>query len=49
LIGVVPEDPNMILAAVYSETLLEYTKKGAAAASWRLAERLQGQRIPVSL
>lgn len=49
LIGVVPEDPNMILAAVYSEPLLEYTKKGAAAACWRIAKRLQGQRIPVSL
>ena len=49
LIGVVPEDPNMILAAVYSKPLLEHTNKGAAAACWRIAKRLQGQRIPVSL
>ena len=49
LIGIVPEDKNVTLAAAFSRPLLEYTNKGAAAACKRIAKRIQGRRVPVSL
>ena len=49
LLGIVPEDPEVVLAAVYEKALLKHTKKGAAAACRRIAQRIQGRRIPVSL
>ena len=42
LIGVVPEDHNVTLAAAFGKPLLHYTKKGAAAACCRIAQRTQG-------
>lgn len=42
LIGIVPEDPNVVLAAAFGKPLLSYTKKGAAAAIRRIARRVQG-------
>ncbi len=42
LIGVVPEDANVVLAAAFGKPLLSYTKKGAAAAVRRIARRVQG-------
>lgn len=49
LLGIVPEDPEVVLAAVYEKALLKHTKKGAAAACRRIAQRIEGKRIPVSL
>jgi len=49
LLGIVPEDPNVVLAAAFKEPLLKYTKKGAAAACRRIAKRIQGMRVPVKL
>ena len=49
LAGIVPEDPEVVLAAAFETPLLKYTKKGAAAACRRIAERIQGRRVPVSL
>jgi septum site-determining protein MinD len=47
LLGVVPEDENVILAAACHQPLLGYRKKGAAAACKRIAKRIQGQFVPV--
>jgi septum site-determining protein MinD len=49
LLGIVPEDSHVILAAAFKQPLLRYTKKGAAAACKRIARRLQGMRVPVRL
>ena len=49
LLGIVPEDPEVVLAAVFEKPLLKQTKKGAAAACRRIAKRIQGRRVPVSL
>jgi len=47
LIGYIPEDRNVALAAAREIPLLLYTKKGAAAAALRIARRLAGQKIPL--
>lgn len=47
LIGVVPEDHNVVLAAAFGKPLIHYTKKGAAAACRRIAQRIRG--IPVAI
>ena len=49
LLGIVPEDPEVVLAAAFEKPLLKQTKKGAAAACRRIAKRIQGRRVPVSL
>lgn len=49
LLGIVPEDPEVVLAAVFETPLLKKGKKGAAAACRRIAKRIQGRRVPVSL
>lgn len=49
LLGLVPEDPDMVLSAAFRQPLLGYTKKGAAAACRRIAKRLQGHRVSVTL
>ena len=49
LIGIVPEDENVVLAAAFDQPLLGYTRKGAAAACRRIAKRIQGHYIPVEL
>ena len=49
LLGVVPEDPNVTMAAVYNEPLLAHTYKGAAAACCRIARRIQGYPTPIFL
>ena len=49
LLGIVPEDPNVVLAAAFMKPLLKQTRRGAAAACRRIAKRLQGQKIPVEL
>ena len=49
LLGIVPEDANVVLAATFRQSLLRHTKKGAAAACRRIAKRIQGLPIPVSI
>lgn len=49
LLGIVPEDPNVTLAAAFRQPLLGFTRKGAAAACRRIAKRLQGRSVPVRL
>ena len=49
LLGLVPEDPDVALSAVFEKPLLKYTKTGAAAACRRIAKRLQGLKIPVRI
>lgn len=49
LMGIVPDDPSVTLAAAYGTPLLLYTKKGAAAACKRIARRLRGIPTPVAL
>ena len=47
LLGIVPEDSNVILAAAFRQPLLGYTRRGAAAACRRLAKRIAGLSVPV--
>ena len=50
LLGIVPEDPEVVLAAAFEKPLLKHKKRGAAAAACRrIAKRIQGRRVPVSL
>ncbi len=49
LLGLVPEDDSVVLAAAFKKPLLKQTKKGAAAACRRIAKRLQGMSEPVTL
>jgi len=49
LLGLVPEDENVPLAAAFRQPLLAYQKKGAAAACKRIAKRIQGSFVPVKL
>ena len=47
LLGVVPEDENVTLAAAFGTPLLKRTRKGAAAACQRIAKRIQGLPVPI--
>jgi len=49
LLGIVPEDPNVILAAAEHKPLLKLGKKGAAGACRRIAKRIQGQPVSISI
>lgn len=49
LLGIVPEDPQVTLSAAFGKPLLKKNKKGAAAACRRIALRLMGVRIPITL
>lgn len=49
LLGIVPEDQNVVLAAAFQKPLLKQTRKGAAAACKRIAQRIQGMRVAVKL
>ena len=49
LLGLVPEDENVILSAAFRQPLLGYSKKGAAKACKRIAKRIQGLTVPVKL
>lgn len=48
LIGVVPEDQNVTLAAAFGTPLIAYTNRGAAKACEAIAKRLEGRHIPLS-
>ncbi len=49
LLGIVPEDFRVTLAAAMQKPLLTYTKKGASAACKRIAKRIQGIPVPISI
>ena len=50
LLGIIPEDKNMTLAAVFSRPLLIYSRRsGASDACTRISKRLQGIPVPISL
>lgn len=49
LLGIVPDDPNVTLASTFETPLLRYTKRGAAAACKRIAKRIQGTPVPISI
>ena len=49
LLGVVPEDENVILSASFEKPLLKCTRKGAAAACVRIAKRIQGLPVPIDI
>ena len=49
LLGIVPEDENVPLAAAFETPLLKYTRKGATAACRRIAKRIQGLPEPIDL
>lgn len=49
LLGLVPEDGYVLLAAAAGKPLLKQTNKGAAAACIRIARRILGQSVPVKL
>lgn len=47
LLGIVPEDPQVVLAASAGRALLQTSRKGAALAYLNVAKRLTGQRVPL--
>jgi len=47
LLGLVPEDRNVVLAAAFRQPLLGYTTKGASAACRRIAKRIRGLTVPI--
>ena len=47
LIGVVPEDPQVILCANQGIPLTSRGHRGAALACWNIALRLEGRQVPV--
>lgn len=47
LIGVVPEDPQVILCANLGQPITIRGKKGAALACWNIALRLEEQKVPI--
>lgn len=49
LLGLVPEDGNVVLAASCGVALPEQTSKGAAAACGRIAKRIQGIPEPIKI
>ena len=50
LLGIVPNDPDVTLATVFDEPLQRDSKKGpAATACRRIAKRIQGLPVPISI
>ena len=47
LLGVVPEDAHVALAAGSGQPLVLASRKGAAMACLNIAKRIQGQRVPL--
>lgn len=47
LLGVVPEDANVTLAAAADQPLVLYTGKGASVACLHMARRLNGKSVPL--
>lgn len=47
LIGIVPEDTNVMLSAAQHEPLILYSDQGAAVACLHIARRLEGKKVPL--
>lgn len=47
LLGLVPEDESVVLAAAANQPLISRTDRGAALAYLHIARRLQGRRVPL--
>ncbi len=47
LLGIVPNDSYVTLAAAFETPLIEYTDDGAASACCRIAKRIQGHPVPI--
>ena len=47
LLGIVPEDPQVLLCATREQPLILYASRGAATAYLNIARRLLGQRVPL--
>ena len=48
LLGIIPEDPNVTLAAAFAQPLQKYRpRSGAAQACCRIAKRIQGLPVPI--
>ena len=45
LLGIVPDDADVTLAAVEGKPLCQYTFRGAGLACLHIAQRLQGKRV----
>ena len=48
LLGVVPTDPDVSIAAAKGKALQKYKRSGASAAYIRIAKRIQGLSVPIS-
>ena len=50
LVGIVPEDPNVILAASFGKPVLQFAKRCEATKAYRrIARRIQGFQEPITL
>lgn len=50
LLGIVPEDANVVLAAAFGRLLQKFQKKSPAAVAYRnIAKRIQGMPVPITL
>lgn len=49
LIGLVPDDRNVTLAAAFGQPLLSFPRSGASRACQRIARRLSGNYVPITL
>lgn len=49
LLGLVPEDPNVVLSAAFKKPLLDHSKRGAASACKRIAKRIEGYSVPINI
>lgn len=47
LIGVVPEDPQVMLCANLGQPITTRGQRGAALACWNIAQRLEGRQVPI--
>ena len=47
LMGVIPEDPRVMLAANRGVPLAALERKGAVLACWNVAQRLEGRQVPI--
>ena len=48
LLGLVPEDRNVPLAAVLDKPLIQYKRSGASTACRRIARRILGESVPLA-
>lgn len=49
LLGLVPDDKHVPIAAARNQALVLHERKGAAAACLRISRRLQGRKIPLAI